>query len=128
MATPNKVVHFELPADNTERAQKFYEKTFGWRMTPYPGMDYTGVGTTPVDDKQQPTEVGGINGGLTKREGAVLHPVLTIDVPSIDKALATVEKNGGKIVEKKRQIGDMGFIAYFKDSEGNVVGLWQNPS
>ena len=127
MTTPNKVVHFEIPADDTPRATKFYKNTFGWQMNEIPGMGYTLVGTTPVDDKQSPTELGGINGGLGKREGPLMHPVLVVDVASIDKALGTIEKNGGKTVQKRQAVGDMGFVAYFKDTEGNVVGLWETP-
>ena len=125
MTTPNKVTHFEIPADNTTRAIAFYEKSFGWKISEYPGMDYWGVRTTPTDDKQRPSELGGINGGLTKRTALAAHPSFTIDVPSIDHALANVEKNGGKTVQPKTAIGEMGFVAAFKDSEGNVVGLWQ---
>ena len=125
MSTPNKVTHFEIPADNTQRAIAFYEKSFGWKIDEFPGMEYWGVRTTPVDDKAQPTELGGINGGLTKRTATAPHPSFTIDVPSIEKALHTVEKNGGKVVQPKMGIGEMGFVASFKDSEGNLVGLWQ---
>lgn len=128
MPTPNKIVHFEIPADQPARAKSFYEKSFGWTIEAYPGFaDYWGVSTTPVNDKRETTEPG-INGGMIKRGGNVVHPVLTIDVPDIERALATVEKNGGKTLQKKQPVGDMGFTAYFKDSEGNVVGLWQNAS
>ncbi len=125
MSTPNKVTHFEIPADNTQRAIAFYEKSFGWKISEFPGMEYWGVRTTPSDDKGTPTELSGINGGLTKRTPTAPHPSFTIDVPSIDKALSTVEKHGGKTVQAKMAIGEMGFVASFKDSEGNVVGLWQ---
>lgn len=126
MSTPNKVTHFEIPAEDPKRAKTFYERTFNWRIHEYPGMEYWSVGTTPVDDKQQPTELGGINGGLAKKSDALKHPVFTIDVPDIDRALTHVEKNGGRVVQKKQTIPNMGFTAYFKDSEGNVVGLWQS--
>lgn len=126
MNTPNRVSHFEIPADNPLRAKTFYEKAFSWKINEFPGMDYWGVGTVATNDKQQPTEVGGINGGLAKRGGPLMHPTFTIEVPDIDRALANVEKNGGKTVQKKEAVGDMGFTAYFKDSEGNIVGLFQN--
>ena len=51
---------------------------------------------------------------------------VTIAVADIDKALDKVEKLGGKTVQKKQSIGEMGFTAYFKDSEGNTIGLWQS--
>lgn len=123
----NKIVHFELPADNVERAKSFYEKAFGWKISKYPGMEYHGVITTPVDQStQMPTEPGSINGGMTKRQDPVKNTVITVDVTDIDSILKTVEKLGGKTVQKKQSVADMGFTAYFKDTEGNIVGLWQN--
>lgn len=72
---PGKVVHFEIPADNVERAKVFYEKAFGWQINKYPGMEYHGVGTTHVDQKtQMPREPGAINGGMTKRPAAPASP------------------------------------------------------
>jgi len=121
-----KVVHFEIPADDVARAQKFYSTVFGWKMNSMPEMQYTLVGTVATDEKGMPKEAGAINGGMLKRQEPVMTPVITIDVSDIDKALETIVKNGGRAVSKKQPVGDMGFAAYFKDSEGNVVGLWQN--
>ncbi|MCI4369072.1 MAG: VOC family protein [Thermoplasmata archaeon] len=122
-----EVCHFEVPADNTERARKFYESTFGWKANPMPEFDYTMVSTGPLDENQMPKEPGFINGGMGKRGGPLEHPVFTIMVDEIDHAEKLIEKHGGKIVQKKQPIGDgaMGFTGYFKDSEGNVVGLFQ---
>jgi uncharacterized protein len=123
-----EVGHFEIPADNTERARKFYSTTFGWNMTPMPGMDYTMVGTGPVDEKGMPKEPGYIGGGIGKRGSPLEHPVVTIVVDDVSAAIKKVEKNGGKIVQEKREIpGNMGWTAYFKDTEGNIVGLYQWP-
>jgi hypothetical protein len=123
----SKVVHFEIPADNVEHAKVFYEKAFGWNISKYPGMEYHGVVTTPVDQKtQMPIEPGAINGGMTKRQEPVRNTVITVDVVDIDSILKAVEKLGGKTVQKKQPVADMGFTAYFKDTEGNIVGLWQN--
>jgi predicted enzyme related to lactoylglutathione lyase len=65
---------------------------------------------------------------MGKRGGPLKSTVVTIMVSDIDKSLAKVEKLGGKTVQKKQPVGDMGFTAYFKDSEGNVVGLFQGPA
>lgn len=121
------VGHFELPADKPERARKFYSTVFGWKMNEMPGMDYTMVSTGPVDDKGMPKEPGFIGGGIAKRGGHVEHPVVTIIVDEISTSEKTIEKNGGKVLQKKQPIGDgtMGFTAYFRDSEGNIVGLYQ---
>ncbi|MCI4353582.1 MAG: VOC family protein [Thermoplasmata archaeon] len=119
------VVHFEIPADNVERARKFYKKTFSWEMQPMPDMNYTMVRTTPGDANGMPKDPGAINGGMAARGGPVKSIVVTIGVESIDAALKSIAKNGGKTVVGKQSIGSMGFTAYFRDSEGNVVGLWQ---
>ncbi|MGD0718488.1 MAG: VOC family protein [Thermoplasmata archaeon] len=124
-----EVVHFEVPADNVDRAGKFYQKIFGWRLTPLPQMNYTMLGTAPVDKDGMPTEPGTINGGMGKRGGPLEHPVFTIMVDEITTTEKEIVKNGGKIIQKKQPIGDgsMGFTGYFRDSEGNVVGLFQQP-
>jgi uncharacterized protein len=124
-----EVGHFEIPADNPARARKFYSASFGWKMNEMPGMDYTMVSTGPVDDKGMPKEPGFISGGIGKRGDILKHPVLTVIVDDITTAEKLIEKNGGKIVQRKQPIGDgsMGFTGYFHDSEGNVVGLYQMP-
>ena len=121
------VGHFEIPADNTARAKKFYAATFGWKYTEMPGMDYTMVSTGPVNEQGMPSEPGFIGGGIGKRAAPLEHCVLTIIVDDLAAVEKTIEKNGGKILQKKQPIGDgtMGFTGYFKDSEGNVVGLYQ---
>ena len=122
-----KVVHFEIPADNLERAKAFYQQAFGWQINQYPGMEYHMVGTTPVDQKtQMPTEPGAINGGMTKRNSEVKSTFITVDVADIDSSLKSIEKLGGKVVQNKQPVADMGFTAYFKDTEGNIIGLWQS--
>ncbi len=123
---PGKVVHFEIPADNVERAKSFYQKAFGWQINQYPGMEYHMVGTAPSNEQGMPTEPGAINGGMTKRQDPVKNTVITIDVSDIDSSLKSIEKLGGKVVQKKQPVADMGFTAYFKDTEGNIVGLWQS--
>ena len=122
---PDSVVHFEIPVDNLGRAQKFYKETFGWLINAIPEMGYTILGTAPADENGRPTQPGTINGGMLEREDPVKHTVITINVASIDDAEKRIQKNGGKMIRKKMPVGDMGFAAYFQDSEGNVVGLWE---
>jgi hypothetical protein len=121
-----KVVHFEIPADNLARAKKFYSTVFGWTLNEFPEMEYTIANTVESDQNGMPEEPGAINGGMSQRQDPVKTPVITISVENMDQAAATIEKNGGKIIRPKMPVGDMGFAAYFKDTEGNVVGLWQN--
>ncbi|MDQ4108009.1 MAG: VOC family protein [Actinomycetota bacterium] len=123
-----KVVHFEIPADDVARAREFYGSIFGWQLQDMAseGMDYTIVMTTPVDQQTQlPTEPGAINGGMMKRAADTPSPVITIDVESIDDALKQVEAGGGSAVRPRTEIPGMGAFAYFKDTEGNVIGLWE---
>lgn len=120
------VVHFEIPADNLKRAQAFYSKAFGWQLNQFPGMEYWSVGTTPSDKNGIPNSPGAINGGMGKREGPLKALTVTIRVTDIDKALETVKKLGGGVVAKKSPVANLGFSAYFKDTEGNVVGLWED--
>jgi len=121
----DKVVHFEIPADDLERARKFYTSVFGWKMDSVPEMEYILIGTTQVDENGMPTEAGGINGGMMKRQSPLNSPVITIDVQNMEDAMKMVKKMGGKIIREKMQVGDMGYAAYFKDTEGNIIGLWQ---
>ena len=122
-----KVVHFEIPFDDGDRARGFYGETFGWQMVPVPGMSYTMVMTGPSDPEQGPTEPGFINGGMFERSAEFpgKAPSLVIDVPSVDEALRKVEAAGGTIVTRKTPVGDMGFTGYFTDTEDNLIGLWE---
>ena len=123
-----KVVHFEIPADDVDRAKKFYGSTFGWELETMPMGDgeYTSVKTTAVDEQtQMPTDPGAINGGMFQRDERLTSPVITIDVDGIDDALKQIEDAGGSTVQPRTPIPGMGAFAYFKDSEGNVVGLWE---
>jgi uncharacterized protein len=121
-----RVVHFEIPFDNAERAQSFYRDVFDWQIQPMPEMQYTMVSTGPTSDQGMPTEPGFIGGGMMQRQAPIDRPVITLQVDDIDDALLTVEKHGGEAVGEKLTVGDMGFAAYFRDSEGNLLGLWQN--
>ncbi len=76
-----------------------------------------------------PSEPGYIGGGMLERESAFPQgPVITIDVDSIEDALAKIASLGGEAVVEKTPVGEMGFAAYFKDTEGNVMGLWETAS
>ena len=123
-----KVVHFEIPYDDGDRARAFYADTFGWQLAPIPDLGYTMVTTGPTDPEAGATEPGFINGGMFERTDEFPGKAtnIVIDVDDIDATLAAVEQAGGKIQMTKQPVADMGFTAYFTDTEGNVVGLWQN--
>jgi predicted enzyme related to lactoylglutathione lyase len=127
----DKVVHFEIPADDRERAKEFYRSAFEWELEDADmgdGNIYTSLITTPFDQQTRlPTEPGAINGGLYVRSpDAPSTPVITIGVDAIDESLKKIEAGGGSVVQPRTEIPNLGAFAYFKDSEGNVVGLWEN--
>jgi predicted enzyme related to lactoylglutathione lyase len=124
-----KVVHFEIPTDDFARAKEFYGSIFGWQLQDMQVEamgEYTLALTTPVDQETQvPTEPGAINGGLMKRSAETPSSVITIAVDGIDDALKKIEAAGGSTVHARTEMPGMGAYAYFKDSEGNVMGLWE---
>jgi uncharacterized protein len=122
----DKVVHFEIPFDQPERAQKFYSQAFQWQIQSMPELSYHMVTTTPVGADFRPTEPGAINGGMFKRESELKTPVLVIGVDEIKAAVERVKAAGGKIIKDPFKVGEMGIVAYFQDPEGNVLGIWQN--
>jgi predicted enzyme related to lactoylglutathione lyase len=119
-----RIVHFEIPYDDESRARTFYGELFGWDLTSYPGMEYTMVTTGPTGD-QGPSEAGFINGGMGRRGEHFAAPTVVIDVDDIDATLAKVDAHGGATLSGRSAVGDMGWSAYFRDSEGNVIGLWE---
>ena len=125
---PNRVAHFEIHADNPERAIEFYTKVFGWDIQKWEGgqMEYWMVMTGPRE------EPGGINGGLLRRpcpapaEGQANNAyVCTIVVDMYDEYAKKIEEHGGKNVMPKMALVGMAWQGYFKDTEGNIFGLHQ---
>lgn len=113
-------IHFELSADDPERALAFYNQVFGWTASKWDGpIEYwlitTGEDSTP-----------GINGGLMRRMDPSDGTVNTISVPSVDDYLAKATAAGGLIAMPKMAIPGIGYIAYCKDPEGNVFGIMQS--
>ena len=122
----NKVVHFEIPADDEKRAHEFYQNVFGWKVNAIPNMGYAMVQTGPTSEDGDSLESGFINGGMLKRQAPVTTPVITIDTDDMDTTIEELKAHGGEVIRGKMPVGDMGYAAYFKDTEGNVIGLWQS--
>jgi predicted enzyme related to lactoylglutathione lyase len=126
----NKVVHFEIPADDLARAKKFYSQLFGWHVqdwTMSDGSVYVGVRTVEIDEATHtPKEPGAINGGIIKRDAISRTPQVTVNVPSIDEHLERVKAAGGNVLKGKTSVDNMGFYAYVSDTEGNLLGLWED--
>lgn len=120
----SRVVHFEIHAENPQRAIKFYEAVLDWQISQWGGQDYWLVKTGPDD---QP----GIDGAILPRRGiidgeAVIAYVCTVNVASLDETIAKVESNGGAIALPKMPVPTVGWLAYFKDTEGNIFGAMQS--
>ena len=120
----DRVVHFEIPADDVERAKKFYSENFGWKLNQMGEEfgNYVLTHTGPTDEKGMPQDKAFINGGLMKR-GPVKSPVLVLAVDDCDAAVEKVKNSGGKLVGEIMDIPTIGRYAYVEDTEGNVIGL-----
>ena len=120
-----RVVHFEIHADDPQRAIRFYTELFGWQFPEwFPG--YWGVMT---GEEGTP----GIDGGLTQRRGAAPAPgqplssfVCVVDVPAIDDYSARAAAAGATVALPKQPIPGVGYSAHFIDTEGNIFGLFQS--
>lgn len=112
----SRVIHFEIPVDNPDRAIKFYGTVFGWKTEKWQGpSDYWMVSTG---------EGPGINGGFLLRKPG-MSVVNTVDVASLDDSIKLVEKSGGAIVLERMAIPGVGYLAYGKDPDGNIFGMMQ---
>ncbi len=112
-----RVVHFDIGADDPERAIRFYCDVFGWEFEKWEGpFDYwiikTGEGTEP-----------GIDGGLARRGDPSLSTINTIEVPSVDDFVAKIQANGGRVIHPKQAIPGFGTIVTCQDTEGNTFGI-----
>lgn len=114
-----RVVHFEIPAADPARAIGFYQQVFGWQISQWDGPEPYWLITT--GDNNQP----GINGGLMQRRHPDQPVVNTIDVSSVDDYVAKISQHGGEIVVPKMAVPGVGWLAYFKDTEGNIFGIMQ---
>ncbi|MFZ2803718.1 MAG: VOC family protein [Patescibacteria group bacterium] len=125
---PNRVAHFEITAENPERAVKFYTDVFGWEIKKWEGgqMEYWMVMTGKRE------EPGGINGGLMRRnmpspaagQGANAF-VCTMTVDDYDEMAAKITANGGTVAMPKMALTGMAWQGYFFDTEGNIFGIHQ---
>ena len=119
-----RIVHFEIHASDPERLAEFYRQLFGWKISKWDGpMEYWLIETGGKDEP-------GINGGLMRRQGgpptdgqAVNAFVCTADVPSLDDVLTRLEGLGGRVALPRMAVPGIGWLAYVKDPDGNILGL-----
>jgi predicted enzyme related to lactoylglutathione lyase len=123
MSKPKKkmaanIVWFEIPADNLDRAKKFYTSLFGWKIKAIPGMaDYWHIDTGGPDDSP--------DGGMMARKQPQQAITNYINVKSVNQSVAKVIKLGGKVYMPKTPVPGMGFFAICQDPENNVFALWE---
>ena len=114
----SKIVHFEIPADDLQRAGAFYHDALGWEVSRYGDEPYWLV---RAGEDEEP----GANGALVARGDLHHGPVLIAGIEDIDEVLRRIEACGGKIAQGKQPVPGMGWSAYILDPEGNTIGLFQ---
>ncbi len=117
----NKVIHFEIPSDNPEKSMEFFNEVFNWKFQQFGNEEYWSVITGDEKD-------AGINRGLMKKRDPKQPVVNSIEVASVDEYINKIEKAGGKIVMPKMAVPSVGWLAYFKDTDDNIHGIFQNDS
>jgi hypothetical protein len=123
------IVHFEIPADDVERARKFYTTLFGWKIEKIEVkkdgdiMNYWMISTSSIEDSN---EKSSIDGGLIKRQHPQQPNLNYISVSSIDEYSNKVNELGGKVVLPKTEITGYGFFAVCIDTENNAFALWES--
>jgi predicted enzyme related to lactoylglutathione lyase len=116
----SRVIHFDLVADDPDRAIAFYQEVFGWKIVKWDGpVEYWLVTTGP-------NEKPGIDGGLARRSETSTGTVYTIGVDSVDDYVTKIQAAGGEILRAKSAIPGVGWLAYCKDTEGNEFGVMQD--
>lgn len=112
-----KMEHFEIPVDDIERAQTFYRGVLGYEYEPW-GQE--------MGMLRQP-EAEGVNGDLHLR-GPVPHPTVVFTVDRIEDVVALAEAHGGELIGGIEPMGENARYAYLKDSEGNIIGVYDEVS
>jgi predicted enzyme related to lactoylglutathione lyase len=125
------VVHFEIPANDTEKLKKFYFEVFGWKIEKGSedmsgGMEYWLLGTVPADKQMRPIRPG-VNGGMYKKtkETKDMKPIVYISVESADEYINKIKKLGGKVIVPKQEVPHVGWTAIAVDLEGNPFAIMQ---
>ncbi|HVU97098.1 MAG TPA: VOC family protein [Puia sp.] len=115
------IIHFDIPADDPERAKGFYEALFGWKIGPIAGFPgYYEIGTSDLNGEK------GIGGGITKGEQPRQTGITNfVGVASINESMEKVSKLGGKIIRGREAVPGYGSMALCADTENNVFGLFQ---
>jgi predicted enzyme related to lactoylglutathione lyase len=119
MHMKHTIVHFEIPADDIERAKEFYSELFGWQFSAPPGYEDYWVFDTG-DPAQDP------GGGLMSRQAAGQGIVHYVQVESVDEYVTKAQELGGQVLYPKSPVPGMGWFAQFLDTEGNCFAIWES--
>jgi predicted enzyme related to lactoylglutathione lyase len=115
-----RVIHFEIAADDPDRAIDFYQQVFDWKIEKWEGpVEYWLITTGPADEP-------GIDGGMTRKGEMATGTENTIGVTSVDEFIAKIEAGGGKVVRGKEPVPGVGWLAYCEDTEGNRFGMMED--
>ncbi|MFA6039542.1 MAG: VOC family protein [Candidatus Peribacteraceae bacterium] len=119
------IVHFDIPAKNIKRAQKFYEALFGWHFHKMAfGVDYWSINVLPESKKQTNAGIS-VQGGMTPRFEESQRMVVYVLVESVDEYIVKTVKLGGKVLVPRTKVPHKGFFSYCEDTEGNMFALWE---
>ncbi len=118
-----KVIHFEIPAKDTKRAVAFYEKALGWKLEKY-GSEHMDYWLATAGDEKEP----GINGAIAEKDKTHPTTINTISVSSFEDAAKKIKAAGGEVLGPKMTVPSVGYMAYCKDTEGNIFGIMQTDS
>jgi predicted enzyme related to lactoylglutathione lyase len=117
----SRLVHFEITADDPDRAAAFYKKAFGWEFADYGGPFKYLLATTGPKDKP------GIDGAIMSRSDEYKQAVInTIGVDDFEAGAKAVKDAGGKVLQDKQAVPNVGWFAYCRDTEGNVFGIFKD--
>ena len=119
-----RVVHFEVYADDMDRAAKFYGEVFGWTVNKWEGEG--GFAYWLVNTGEEPEQ--GINGGMVQRSSPETVTTIMLDVPTVDEYVDKITSGGGTVAVPKFAVPGVGYAAYFKDTEGNTFGIFEDNS
>lgn len=128
----NPVTWFSIPSDDTEKAAAFYSQAFGWEILPEtkednPDFDFKVALNAPSDDEYVATERGRVNGCIVKRATGITHPVVLVEVESLEAAAEKIKSAGGKIVSEVIPMNSLnGKFFLATDPDGNMLEVFQN--
>ena len=112
----NFLRHFEIEASDVDRAKRFYEVVFGWKIFPWGPPDYYLI------DTGNAAVTGDIRQSTNTNRNAYCGFVCTVGVGDLKAAQEAIGLNGGRIVVPEYRIEGVGNLLYFADTEGNRVG------